>query len=637
MTENSQPPVESNKRGNIFLKILKKVNFFGRVKNITENNFEEKKNIDELLVESLNTKRLPSLRQMKYLPRFLSKKEKIIMRFSVSAIIICLILIGYVFLKNNLVDKPAYGGTYTENLVGYPQNINPLYAQLNEVDRDLSRLVFAGLLKEDASGQLMVDLAKEWFVDEAKTKYTFKLKEGVEWPDGEKFTSDDVLFTIETIQNPDYKSPLRASWTGVQASIIDEYTVQFSLPAAYDSFLTNLTVGILPVHLWQDIFPENAELAELNVKPVGLGPYKFDSFVKDKQGFIKSYTLVRNEKYHQRKPYLEEITFKFQPTFEAAVESLKNKNSDGLSYLPQNLKDQLETRKDLNYYFLSLPQYTAIFFNQSKNNALADKKVRQALNLSISKEKILTEVLNGQGQIIDGPILPGMPGYEERGGETFNVEEAKKLLAEAGWKKKEIANSAGATATTTEIETDGNGLSKFLYKDGQELAIQLTTTNQPQSAAIGELIQKYWQSVGVRVTLANVDISKIQKDIITERNFEALMFGEILGSDLDLYPFWHSSAATSQGLNIGGFRNESADKLLEAIRKETNQDQKASKLKDLQKIIKDELPAIFLYNPNYTYVVANKIKGITIEKIFSPSDRLNNINDWYIKSKKGFK
>ena len=141
----------------------------------------------------------------------------------------------------------------------------------------------------------------------------------------------------------------------------------------------------------------------------------------------------------------------------------------------------------------------------------------------------------------------------------------------------------------------------------------------------------------MRVTLANVDISKIQKDIITERNFEALMFGEILGSDLDLYPFWHSSAATSQGLNIGGFRNESADKLLEAIRKETNQDQKASKLKDLQKIIKDELPAIFLYNPNYTYVVANKIKGITIEKIFSPSDRLNNINDWYIKSKKGFK
>ncbi|HRY63326.1 MAG TPA: peptide ABC transporter substrate-binding protein, partial [Patescibacteria group bacterium] len=568
-------------------------------------------------------------------PRFLSKKEKNIMRLTVAALIICLGLLVYFFVSSKLVDKPAKGGVYAENVVGFPQNINPLYDLANEVDRDLVKLVFAGLLKENNNGELVADLAKEWFVDESKTKYTLKLKDDVYWPDEEKFTSQDVVFTIEAIQNPAYQSPLNNNWTGITVSALDENTVQFTLPSPYETFLDNLTVGILPMHLWQEIMPENATLAELNLKPVGLGPYKFDSFVKDKQGYIKSYTLVRNDNYHFSAPYIEQITFKFQPTFEAAVDSLKNRNADGLSYLPQNLKEFLNDRKDLNYYSISLPQYTAIFFNQTKNPALADKRVRQALNLSIKKSKIVEEILGKEGVAINGLLLPGMPGYEENATEEFNVDEAKKLLADAGWQKKEIKTEENQATST--IESDGSGWSKFLFKDNQELTVQLTTTDQPQSTAIGELVQKYWQAIGAKVNLNTVEVGKIQKEVITERNFEALMFGEILGDDLDLYPFWHSSAANNQGLNIANFRNDKADKLLETIRKATTNEEKAQGLKELQSIIKDEAPAIFLYNPKYTYVVADKIKGINLVRIVSPADRLNGIADWYIKTKKWFK
>ncbi|OGG95619.1 hypothetical protein A2V95_02770 [Candidatus Kuenenbacteria bacterium RBG_16_41_7] len=646
MSENLQPPSENAKRGNKFLVILKKGNIFKHSKKPALEQMSAKQdatgsqqNIDELLVESLNTKRLPSWKQIKYLPRFLSQKEKNIMRAAVAVIFICLGLMTYAFLKDNLVEKPAHGGAYAENVVGFPQSINPLYALSNEADRDLVRLVFAGLVQIGDNGEILPDLAKEWFINETKTKYTFKLKDDIFWSDDEKFDSEDVLFTIEAIQNTAYQSPLRANWIGIKAEALDEGTVQFTLPSPYDGFLENLTVGILPAHLWLDIMPENANLAELNLKPVGLGPFQFDSFVKDKQGYIKSYALVANDHYHLKKPYLQEITFKFQPTFESAVDSLKNRNADGLSYLPQNLKEFLEPRKDLSYYSIALPQYTAIFLNQSRNPALTDKRVRQALNLAIKKSKIIEDVLGKEGTLINGPLTPGMPGYEENAPDPFNIDEAKKLLAEAGWQKKEIENreQEPATSTNEALQTDGNGWTKFLYKDNQELAVQLTVANQPPAISVGELIQKFWQSIGVRTDLITVEINKIQKDVVVDRNFQALMFGEILSRDLDLYPFWHSTGATSQGLNIVNFRNEKADKILEAVRKEITAEEKEKELKEFQHLIKDEIPAIFLYSPRYTYVVADRIKGIDIKRIVSPSDRLNNITNWYIKTKKGFK
>lgn len=642
MSENSQSPAEDNKPGNKFWAIFKKLNIFGYLKKETADKEQETastKNIDEMLVEKLNTQRLPSWKQLKYLPRFLSPKEKNIMRLAVTVIVIALGLMAYFLVRDNLVEKPARGGTYAEILIGTPQNINPLYSASNEVDKDLSKLIFAGLISQNSKGELIPDLAKEWFVDEAKTQYTFKLRDDISWSDGEKFTSTDVVFTIEAIQNPLYESPLRASWAGITLTAIDDYTVQFNLPSVYDAFLKNLTVGILPAHLWQDIMPENATLAELNIKPVGLGPYQFDSFIKDKQGYIKSYALKANEDYHLDGPYIEELTFKFQPTFEAAVDALKNRNADGLSYLPQNLKSFLETRKDLIYYSIPLPQYTAIFFNQTKNTALADKKVRQALSLAIKKNKIVEEILHNEGTVLEGPLTPDMPGYEKATSEQFDVEKAKSLLAEAGWQKKETKEEENKEATTTEdrLESDGNGWSKFLFKNNQELTVEITTTDQAQSMAIGELIQKYWQGIGVKVNLKTVEITKIQKEVIAERNFEALLFGEILGNELDLYPFWHSSAAGNQGLNIAGWRSEPGDKLLEAIRKETNIEEKAKKLKELQTLIQNDMPAIFLYNPNYTYVMTDKIKGVNLNKVIDPTDRLSGITSWYIKTKKGFK
>jgi len=594
-------------------------------------------------------KKFLTLRQIKYLPKFLSLKEKMIICAASIIIMICVIMISYLTWKNNLIDKPAHGGVYTEGIVGSPQKINPLYASTNEADRDIASLIFSGLIKFDEEQNIVSDLAKDWFVDEFGTKYTFRLKENIKWPDGKPFTSEDVIFTFGAIQNPDYQSPLRLIFEDVVVEAIDQHTVQFTLPKSFAQFIKNLNVGILPAHLWQDIKPENTLIAELNLKPIGLGPYSFDSYTKDKQGYIKSYTLISNNYYHLNEPFIKQITFKFYPNFELAVDALKNKNIDGLNFLPQNLKESLAARNDINYYSLSLPQYTAIFFNQEKNDLLKINNFRKALDLGIDKDKIISNALSNEAKLITSPILPGVPGYVEEQTNIFDVEQAKKLLNDLGFSKKEIKtekqidqdkNTEQITTTTKDVtlyETDASGLSKFLYKDGSEITLTLTIADHPQSIAVAELVQKYWQAIGIKTNLNIIDSKQIQKDIIAPRNFEALLFGEILGSDGDPYAFWHSSQAGENGLNLANFKNSAADELLKKAMEENDETKKADYHTKFKKILAEQIPAIFLYNPNYTYVVANKIKGINLTHIATPEDRLLNIKSWYIKTNKGFK
>lgn len=585
-----------------------------------------------------SAEKISTWRRIKYLPKFLSKKEKIILRSALGVIAICLILMGYVFLKANLAVLPKVGGTYTENIVGAPQFVNPLYGSINEADRDLTKLIFAGLVKFDAEQKIVPDLAKEWFVDETGKTYTLRLNDNIYWPDEKKFGSDDVIFTYEALKNPDYQSPLRSVFEGIEIRAIDELTVQFILPEAYPGFIDNLTVGILPSQLWSEILPQNAKLADWNLKPVGLGPFKFDSFVKDKQGFIKSYTLARNENYHLPAPHIEQFIFKFYQTFEQSASELDGKNADGLNFLPINLKESLGSRNDLNFYSLSLPQYTAIFFNTDNNSELGEKKLRQALALATDKNKIAETVLKNEARAINGPILPGMPGYETTADQTTSdAEAAKKLLAELGWQIKEIADTEVIDRAATSSEANGEQTSKFLFKNDRELAITMTVANQPQSVAVAEAIQKYWQAIGIKTKLNIIDPAQIQKDIIAPRKFEALLFGEILGNRPDLFAFWHSSRAGEKGLNLANFKNEAADKLLEKIKKETDETKLAESYVQFSEILNKELPAIFLYNPNYTYVVSNKVKGIDLTRIVTAADRFNEVNKWYIKTKKGLK
>ena len=533
-------------------------------------------------------------------------------------------LIGLNYLSDTEVI-PNYGGKYTEGIIGQPRFINPVIAQTNDADRDLVQLVYSGLLKYDGQGNLIEDLAESYSVDDNVLNYEFVIRQDAFWHDGEKVTADDVIFTIQTIQNHEFKSPIRVNWQGVVAEKIDDLTVRFVLRNTYAPFLHNTVVGILPKHLWQGISTANFPLAEYNQSPIGSGPYRFSKLENDQLGKIEQIELVSNENYYHAensqvnslsKPYIEKIVLKFYENELAAIEALNSNDVDGISFVSAANLKLLKERK-LNVHKISLPRYYAVFFNQSKSKPLSDKNVRLALNFATNKDKIVAEVLNGDGMAIDSPILPGSLGFSaDLTKYSYNLAEAKNILDESDW-----------------LDSDEDGIrEKKINGDIALLEIDLLTVNWPELVSTAQVLKNDWENIGAKINLQIVDPASINADYIRPRQYQALLFGEIFGADPDPFAFWHSSLKKDPGLNLALYNSKKVDKILEEARQTLDQQIRAAKYLEFQELVIADLPAIFLYSPSYLYPVKSKIRGIDIQKLALQPYRFSQIEHWFIKT-----
>lgn len=602
--------------------------------------------LDKKLVYSLSKKKIPSLRQIKYIDKVLNKKERVLMKASLLILSISILVGGLNFYFTHLELKPIKGGDYSEGVIGHPKYVNPLYSGYSDVDGDLTSLIFSSLFKRDQNGGLINDLIESYEIGGDNKIYTFKIKQGVKWHDGSDLKADDVVFTFNAIKDSRYNSPLRASFLGVEIDKIDDNTIRFVLVEPYAAFLNLLTFGIMPENLWYHISPASAALADLNIRPVGSGPYKFKSFTKDKGGNIKAYTLVRNENYHGQAPYINSLIFKSFASFEEIAAALNNNSIQGVSYLPKRFEKDLVAPDSLNLYKINLPQLTAVFFNKEKNKALADKKVRQALAMAIDKGVIVKDILKEDAKVIDGPILPDNFAYNPDNKKyKFDQEASRNLLNEAKWEEAEIteemitqaeedASSEDEKAQKQAAERLSVGVGKWRQKEGQFLIINLTTVESEENLQVAKTIKDYWEGVGVKTQIEIIPANKMQIDILRPRNYQALFYGQVVGADPDSYAFWHSSQIKDVGLNIANYSNKEVDALLEDARVTSDNEQRKEKYKKFQEIITEDLPAIFLYSPVYTYIQDKKIKNFNIKNILVPHDRLNNISDWYIKTDK---
>lgn len=626
----------------LFLK-NKKANSGVSEKNIKQSEFDKK------LVYSFSKSKIPNLKQIKYVNKFLSPREFWLLRASFFILSVSLIFLGTRFYFTHLEIVPARGGVYIEGLVGNPKYINPLYSGLSDVDSDLSGLIFSSLLKRDNGSQLVNDLAENYDINEDGKTYTFKIKSDAVWHNNNKLTVDDIIFTFNTIKDIKYNSPLRKSFSGVEIEKIDEENLKFILSEPYAAFPELLTFGILPQDLWYMIAPNAAPLAELNLKPIGSGPYKFKSLSKDSSGQVKAYNLTTNKNYYNQEGYIENLNFIFFPNFEEAVRALNEGTINGISYLPKQLKKDLVAQDSINLRELNLPQLSAIFFNQANNDILKEKSVRAALALSIDKNQIINNDLNGGARLIDGPILPDNFAYNENNKKyDFNKEEADKLLDKAGWERTEITEedlkAAGEQAESDDEKIKNMaekklalGVGNWRVKDGKFLIIKLTAVEMPENNQIVQNIKKTWEEIGVKVKIDMIQPDQIETGVIKPRNFEAILYGQILDADPDLYAFWHSSQIGEGGLNLSNYANKDVDQLLEDARTSSDLGARIEKYKKFQEIITEDLPAIFLYSPAYTYIQSKKIKGFAVKSILIPRDRFTGVAEWYIKTGKKLK
>lgn len=518
------------------------------------------------------------------------------------------------------IEIPGYGGEIREGVIGLPRTINPVLA-VTDVDRDISSLVYSGLMKY--SGNILVpDLAKSYKISDDGLNYTFTLKDNLHFQDGNKLTADDIVFTIQKIQDPALKSPRRADWMNITATSTSPTEVRFTLKQPYSPFLNNTTVGILPKNIWHNVSNEQFIFSEFNIDAIGSGPYKKDSISRDVNGIPTTYSLKSWRGYYEKKAYVDKVTFYFFADADKALSSLENGTIDSIASIPSDYAKKLSTNKSESYKVLStpLPRIFGVFFNQNQNPVLADKVVRQALNMSVDRVAIIESILDNYGIAIDGP-LPFIKTTAEAS-TTYNIAVARSLLEKNGWKK----------SITTGIYEKKN--SKNVV---QVLSLNIFTADTPDLKQAAEMIKKSWTTLGVQVNVKIFESSDLYQNIIRTRKYDALLFGELIGKDHDIYAFWHSSQMNYPGLNVAMYANSKVDKLLEDIRSVNNADLKADKYNELNKLITSDIPAIFLYSPDFTYITSKSLRGINLENVTIPSDRFNSIEDWYVTTEKVWK
>ena len=532
-----------------------------------------------------------------YLPKVLSRIELVVWCIFILIGLISLLAIIREINKSFSVAAPTYGGTLREGIIGNPRFINPLLAQ-TDADRDIVTLTYSGLLRHDGEGNLIPALAEKYEISSDGLQYTVYLKNNLMWPDGYALTADDVVFTVNLAKNPQIQSSKRANWEGIEIEKIDDKTLRFHLKKAYSPFIENLTLGIVPKHIWSDIAPSQFSLVELNTNAIGAGPYIIKSINKNSRGSIVSIKLEANKKFVLGRPFINNIQLYFYPNEETIIKNLQNAFLDSSGAVSPKEIESLNKNKILAHT-MELQRIIAIFFNSNNNKNLASVKIRNTLNQSIDKNFLVEQILNNFGVHTDSP-LPLRIIKPANTNKSYNPQTAQKSI----------------------------------LNNKEPLRISITTTNNiPEFTKAAELIKKMWEDAGATVDIKTFDENDLEQLVIGPRRYEAFLYGEeIIGKNPDLFAFWHSSQRSHPGLNIALYTNSKVDNLLEKVRAEQNAAKQKEMYEEIDKEIKKDAPAVFLYSPFYIYITPKNLKGFNVTTINTASERFETIHKWYLNT-----
>jgi peptide/nickel transport system substrate-binding protein len=508
---------------------------------------------------------------------------------------------------------PARGGMYSEGLIGNFTNANPLYAT-GTADSAISHLIFSGLFKYDTSNKLVGDLASKWQVDDSGKVYTVTLKKGITWQDGKPLTSADVVFTYDTIQKPEAQSSLYTSWQGIKVAAVNPYTVTFSLPNTLSSFPNALTNGIVPSHLLKKIPAQQLRSAPFNTNPVGTGPFAW-KFVEvtgsDSAQRQQRISLEPFAHYWAGKPKLDGFSILTFNDDQHLISAFKNKQINAMSGL-ETVPEELNDDKSIQIYTTPLTSEVMSFFNNS-HPLLSDAKVRRALVSGVDRRQIIP-LLPYTVNPLTGPLLSGQMGYDLSVAQAvYNPAQANQLLDQAGWVR-------------------GAGGQRF--KDGKQLSLSLSSQDTEIYSRVAKFLQSQWAALGVKVTVHYYSSDDLQSVIITNHDYDMLLYGINVGVDPDVFAYWDSSQASvgSQGhLNLSEYKSAAADQALEAGRTRLDPAVRIVKYKAFLTAWSQDAPALALYQPRFLYITRSPVFGYDRKAANSVVDRFYNVSDWMIR------
>jgi peptide/nickel transport system substrate-binding protein len=529
---------------------------------------------------------------------------------------------------------PAYGGKITEGVIGSPRFINPTLA-ISDADRDISNLVFSGLVRASTDGKFEPDLAEKYEISDDGLNYTFHLRKNIKFHDGTPITADDFLFTVSKMKDPDIKSPKRAEWEGVDVEKIDDTTIVMKLKRPFASLLENSTVGIIPKHIWKDFNAEEFTFSPENISPIGSGPYEINSIEKTKTGIPTTYTLTVFKKYLPQHSFVKKITIRLYPGEKELIAGFENKEIDAMGGIASG-EAKILSEKGFRLERMKMPRVFGVFFNQNHAPLFADIEIRKSLEITAPKDEIINSVLFGYADKLYGPVPNATLGEnleiksQDKNTASSTDEKilsARKILEKAGWVKNKDTGIYEKAVTVKGKKT----------KDIKSFTFDLSVPNTEEMKAVATILKTTWEQIGAKVDLKIFEQSDLKQNIIKPRKYDALLFGEVIGKNPDLYAFWHSQQRFDPGYNISMYTNSKVDKLLDQSRISKNQDEQRKINKQISDEIVKDYPAIFLYSPDYIYVIPKTLKGFETSIIADPSERLASILNWHLITEKVWK
>ncbi len=546
-------------------------------------------------------------------------------RWQILLIVLGVVLVGilltYLAINYTTVLRPGRGGTYVEGVIGVPNHLNPLLLdEYDKVDRDICALLFSGLTRLSERGEVEPDLAREWESTPDGLSYTFYLRSNAYWHDGTPVTAADVLFTINLLQDPEFPgSPVLGSsiWQVVTVEQVDRRTVRFTLPEQpYAPFLDYTTVGILPAHLLQGVRAADLPNLEFNSNPVGSGPFQLAEIeVVDET--ITSMILEQFPRHYTARPYLDRIQFRFYPSDQTVLNAYETGEVEGIAQITPSNLPRARAFPDLDLFSTQIAEYGLVFFNLRRLDlAFAqDPEVRQALLYALDRQRIVDGALDGQAMVTYSPFIPGTWAYKDdilRYEHDYDT--ANALLDEVGW---------------TRSPEDG-----MRRKGNQQLTFTLLTSSEPERIAVAQMLVEQWAAVGANVTIQTVSPLEM-RETLEGYNFDAILVHIALPGDPDPYPFWHETQAES-GQNYAGFTHRRASEVIEQARLTIDIERRQELYDEFQEIFAQQVPALMLYVPVYTYGLDVRIHDVQISPLMYPSDRFRTISDWWIVPRRVF-
>ena len=517
---------------------------------------------------------------------------------------------------------PVQGGVYTEALVGEFQRLNPILDTYNDADRAIDELIFSSLLQFDDRGLPTGDLAESWGISQDGTLYNFTLRDEIYWHDGQRVTSNDVLFTVELLRAGGMTIPadVQMFWQEIEVTVLNERNFQIQLPEPYSPFLDYLTFKLLPSHLLGSKTYEQIVNDEYNLQPIGSGPYVFNKLVLD-QDFIIGVELVANPAYHLEPAFIETLVFLYYPDIETAWQSYQDGITQGVSGLGNDdILAEALSDEDFSVYSSRLPQFTTVFLNldNPQANYLTDVVVRRALLMGINREMMVADILNGQAVVTDSPILPGTWSYYKVADTVkFDPSAAIEMLVEAGYE-------------LTERETDGK---LIRAKNGEFLSITLLYPDEDLYEAIAVYVQDGWNALGLDVVIEAVPYDQLVNERLAQRDYLAALVDINLARtpDPDPYPFWNQVQATT-GQNYSQWNNKMASEFLEKARVTTDLAERTRFYHNFQVVFNQELPSLILFYPIHNFGISKEIQGVRVGPLFDVVDRFDTLPGWFLEA-----